>query len=375
VTTSLCRLIRLLSFLAVHALLASCGGGGGDPPPKVVGATIAQNGDLRSGLPLRFESLSHPRLAELAGRENLVSVAAGARDEFDAILRLKEWTAKQFPHSTPNPYPPWDAIQILDWIRGGITGGYCAQYAQVFLQGLASLGYQSRYVEIGLNDNPYAHYVMEVWSNQFNKWVVMDVDYNMHFERDGVPLSALEVHQALVRSELVDVVAVSGGSRDGHASPEEWPLKLAELYFYLRIHLKANHLSAPEEPAFDRFNDMVEYVNSRTVPWELSEVDSPYAKVPLTRSRSGDPAEFDAKLNQTRVSIQAVEHPRVSLTLDNNSVEFAHYEFRVVGGGWAQTKEKSLVWEPHAASPRLEVRAVNSRGVAGPSSLIEARFE
>jgi hypothetical protein len=171
----------------------------------------------------------HPRLAELAARENLISVVQGARNEFEVILRLKEWTAKQFPHGTPSPYPPWDAIIILDWIRSGITGGFCAQYSQVFLQALASLGLQGRYVEIGLDSNPYAHYVMEVWSNQFNKWVVMDVDYNMHFERGGIPLSALEVHQALIRSELSDVVSVAGEFRDGHGSLDWWPLKLAEL--------------------------------------------------------------------------------------------------------------------------------------------------
>jgi hypothetical protein len=335
---------------------------------------------MAAGLPVRFEPLSHPRLAELAGRENLVSVVKDAHDEFETILRLKEWTAKQFQHSMPDPYPPWDAITILDWIRGGTTGGFCAQYAQVFLQALASLGFQGRYVEIGSDSNPFAHFVMEVWSNQFNKWVVMDVDYNMHFERNGLPLSALEVHQALVRSELSDVVSVAGEVREGHGSPEAWPLKLAELYYHLRVHLKANHLSAPDEPAFDRFNDMVEYANYRTVPWEFSTMISPYAKVPLTRTRSGDPDEFEAKLNQTQISIRTVHTASVTLELKTNAVEFSHFQHRemtdsTTAHNWVEVEGDNIVWTPNPARPRLEVRAVNARGVPGPAAIVDARFE
>ncbi len=341
---------------------------------------MIRNGQITDGLPVRFEPLSTPRLAELAEREQLASVFAGARDEFDAILKLKEWTAMQFPHTEPNPAPPWDAMTILDWIRGGITGGFCAQYSQVFLQSLAALGLHGRYVEIGLENNPYAHFVMEVWSNQYNKWVVMDVDYNMHFERKGVPLSALEVHQALVRSELSSVVSVAGAFREGHEHPDRWPLKLAELYHYLRVHLKANHLSAPDEPAIDRFNDMVEFADFRTVPWEFSTVPSPYQKAPVTLARSGDPTEFDAKLNQTEVAVKAVEAPKVTLTLDQNFVEFSHYEYREVADdgparAWIETTDNSITWTPDPARPLLEVRGVNTRGVPGFAAIVEARFE
>lgn len=340
---------------------------------------VVQNGDLTSGLPLRFEPLTHPRLVELAERENLQGVVEGARDELDTILRLREWTARQFPRGAPDPYPPWDAISVLDSVRGGVTGGFCAQYAQVYLQALASLGLQGRYVEIGLKNNPFAHFVTEVWSNQFNKWVVMDVDFNMHFEKNGLPLSALEVHQALVRSELSDLIFVTGELHEGDDYGKVWRPRLAEFYYYVRVHLKANHLSAPNEPAFDRFNDTVEYANHKTVPWELSDVDSVYAKEPLTRTRSGDPTEFGAKLNQTQMSIQ-VEPAVVTLALDTNVVEFSHYEYRELAGpaaaaNWVSAKNDRITWKPNPARPRLEARGVNARGVPGPTAAVEAHFE
>lgn len=381
-TTWPVRSTRLLGILLLPLWLLACGGGD-DPPPKLADVEVVQNGDLTRGLPLRFEPLATPRLAELRQREQLDAVVAGARDEFDAILNVKEWVARQFPHATPNPYPPWDAMTILDWIRGSQTGGFCAQYSQVLLQSLAALGLQGRYVEIGLVDNPYAHYVMEVWSNQHDKWVVLDGDYNMHFERDGVPLSALEVHQALVRSEHSDIVAVAGEFREGHDHPSRWPLQMVELYHYLRVHLKADHLSAPDETPFDRFGDAVEYADFRTTPWEFSEVDSPYAKVALTRARTGDPAEFDAKLNQTVISIDAIEKtetPSVVLSFDDNVAEFSHYEYREVtasgvAGPWTDLSDDALEWKPRPNVPRVEVRALNVRDVAGPMAAVEARFE
>ena len=140
-----------------------------------------------AGLPIRYEHLDAARIEQLAAREGLATIVAGAATEFEAVLALKEWVAAQFPHSDPDPYPPWDALIILDAIRAGLTGGFCAQYSQVMLQSLAALGIPARYLEVGHETNPYAHYPIEYWSNQFNKWVLLDVDYNLHFEKDGVP--------------------------------------------------------------------------------------------------------------------------------------------------------------------------------------------
>ena len=40
------------------------------------------------------------------------------------------------------------------------------------------------------------HAVAEVWSNEYRKWVMMDPDINVHYERDGTPLNALEIREA-----------------------------------------------------------------------------------------------------------------------------------------------------------------------------------
>ncbi len=242
----------------------------------------------------RYETHDHPRLRELAAREHLEDLIDPEATPFEQIVRVREWVSGQWPSGTPNPYPPWDALVILDWIRAGTTGGFCGQYAQVFLQSLAALGFTARYVEIGSVDNPYAHFVTEVWTPDFDKWVLMDADYDLHFEHDGIPLSALEIHDALMAGEADALSVVHRPTREGHSDPARWPLGTAELYHYVRFFLKADHLSRPDEPPFDRHADMVEWLDARVVPWAQSEAESPYPKEQLTQQETDDRTVIEA---------------------------------------------------------------------------------
>lgn len=366
--------------LAIAALALAGGVGwaagwlGASDRPRV---EVVENGRIVPGLrlPFRYQPFDEPRLDTLATREHLPDVVAAGRTQFEQITRLKDWVAAQWPHSDPDPYPPWDALLVLDWIRAGTTGGFCGQYSQVFLQSLAALGFTARYVEIGTTDNPYAHYVTEVWSNEFDRWVMMDVDYNFHFQRDGIPLSALEIHDALLADDLADVDVVLGAVREGHPTPADWPQRTAELYYYLRYHLKADHLTKPGEPPFDRLHDMVEWQDDRVVPWETSTVDSPFPKERLTSRRTSDRGAVTASLNQVRVRARLDAPRHVVVALTNNVFQWQTYQYRElpdVGepGSWTAHAGPELIWTVSPAAHRMEVRGVNVRGVAGPSSVI-----
>lgn len=328
-----------------------------------------------AGLPVRYEHYDAQRIRQLAVREGLEAVVAGAADEFDAVLRLKEWVAAQFPHTNPDPYPPWDALIVLDAIRAGLTGGYCAQYSQVLLQSLAALGLPARYVEVGTTANPYNHYPLEYWSNQFNKWVLLDPDFNLHFERNGLPLSALEVHEALVSAAAASVDVVEGAFRAGHPSPDEWPLGTRELYYYLRYHLKADHVWAPAETPFDRWNDMVEWKDARTVPWESSTVASQFPKEQLTARATSDPLVADAPLNQLWVTPRVTTGSTVALDLAHDMPQIAGAEFRVIDdagqpGPWLPHGSPVLLWTVGVSDRAIEVRGVNLRGIVGPATRV-----
>ncbi len=326
-------------------------------------------------LPVRYQPFDEPALARLAARERLDEIVAEVPRQFDRIRRVQDWVNAQWPDGTPDPYPPWNALAVLDWIRSGTTGGFCAQYAQVFLQSLAALGFTARYVEIGSSENPYAHYVTEVWSNDFDKWVVMDADYNVHFERDGIPLSAIEVHEALVSSALAGVTPVFASPRPGHADPSSWPLRTMELYYYVRYHLNANHLTRPDDPPFDRFDDMIELDDPSVTAWEDSVVATTFPKERLTRRRVDDPEVVDAKLNQVQLGVRSDAPDSITLDMRDNVLQRASYQYRVTvtgdqPGTWQSTQRSTFTLPLPDGGGLVEVRGVNIRGVAGPSSTL-----
>jgi hypothetical protein len=134
-------------------------------------------------------------LQPLRKREKIDQVIAGAKTNMEVFSRLMSWTRAQWPPGRPDPYPPINAIVILDKIRRGETGGFCAQYCFVLVQCLQSLGYKARYVTIK------GHEVTEVWSPELLKWVMLDPLYELYISRGTTPLSVFEIHTMILRKE------------------------------------------------------------------------------------------------------------------------------------------------------------------------------
>jgi len=237
---------------------------------------------------------SHPILKELRTRERLDSLVGSARTEMERVLVLRRWTNRQWKFGNPDPYPPWNPLEILDWIRSGRTGGHCGQYAMVFLHACLSFGIQARYIEIGKRANPCSHFTTEVWLSEFGKWAVMDAtgsgSFGACYLKKSLPQSALELHGALVSGDTssLDVVRDVKAPDDKGVTPTG-----LDNYYYLRVFFRQDQAANP--PRFvdpndtaDRYEDSVEWEDEHTVPWESSPLSGPILKRRLTRRRTGD---------------------------------------------------------------------------------------
>src|SRR5262245_44688989 len=153
-------LLRAALFFTTIVALGACAG-----PPVRANAAPATDAPLQvlrngvvpkgGGLPFRFQDFKEPLLSELVTREQLRQRINPRGTQFEQIVQIRKWAGAQFRQGVPNPYPPWNALTILDWIRAKKTGGFCAQYSQVLLQTLAAFGFTARYVELGTRDNPF----------------------------------------------------------------------------------------------------------------------------------------------------------------------------------------------------------------------------
>lgn len=143
------------------------------------------------------------KLQLLREKENFKDIPH--QGQLDLFLKLCDWTHRQWKVSIPDPYPLSNAIDILADIRSGKTGGFCGQYAYVLADVLKAMGFFSvRYVELWSAQGE-SHFVIEVWSDQFAKWMILDPTENLYyvFQDSDSPANALEVRGSLLGSKNI----------------------------------------------------------------------------------------------------------------------------------------------------------------------------
>ncbi len=159
-----------------------------------------------------FENFYSPRIHELRSRYRLDAVVAGETDEWKRILLLRHWIRSHIEIENRNPTQTrGDTFAILD---AALKGGkfHCTHFSIVQHAILNSFGYVTRRLGCGpgLEDDGGHHGVNEVWVNKFCKWVLIDAKYDAHFEKNGMPLSALEIRDEVWRDGATSVVRIVG---------------------------------------------------------------------------------------------------------------------------------------------------------------------
>ncbi len=168
--------------------------------PEVI---IDNNFIVKSNYSFIYEHWKEEKLFKLYELEDYKKIKA--KSEFEYFIKLAEWVNAQWKSSIPDPYPLSNAIDILSKIRAGKTGGFCGQYAYVYADVLKSLGFFSvRYVELWGKDGK-SHFTVEVWSNQYGKWVIVDPHQAVYYivERTGEPANAYEIRKSLYGKDFI----------------------------------------------------------------------------------------------------------------------------------------------------------------------------
>lgn len=207
---------------------------------------------LPSGHTMLFEDPAHPALQSLRRREGIDKIVAPYQDEVRRLDALAEWTSKLFPDTSPFPnYPPWDARVILDRIRAGQTGGFCAQKAIVFGQFCQSLGYAVRYSDLGSPTSKGGHFTCSVYLPSRKKWAMFDADRGFSItDKGAVTLSEWDLHMRLARNSPTS---------DLKTSPTRGPVdpSYLNLYTFVRIYLRSNFVTVPVFMANTNLGELV----------------------------------------------------------------------------------------------------------------------
>jgi len=316
---------------------------------------------------LAQEDLRSPRFKDLRSRYGLDEVVKGGTDEFGRILLLRNWIRRRIV--TDRSKPAVDNDDALRILEEGPRGGHyhCGHISKVQNAVMNAMGYVTRCVFVGAGEKEArlsgAHGVNEIWSNTYCKWVLMDAELDSHFEKEGLPLSGLEIRDEVLRDGAANVVRVRGPERKPAARviDDTWG-QTPRTYTWISWYLDGNrHTIWPKQISGVEVVYDDEYWRSHT--WYRGgkkhwAYDAGYFR-PIRDRRLVEwtPNVLDVK---TQINGDAAEVHIASCTPN-----LKEYQMKNVGGQWRRVEERFVVQLTGNRERRL-LRSVNLAGVCGP---------
>lgn len=336
---------------------------------------------VRPRLPFASPDYEDPALKALRQAYPLRQVVSEGRDEWQSQLLLKEWVHKAIPGGTPKiSYN--SAAEILEHAAQG-EPFWCTHYTIAYAECAAALGWQVRKIGVDRKHGPEGmgsehHGVAEVWSNQFRKWVVIDAQSNLHFEKHGVPLSAWEIRAEWLKDggKLVDHV-VGAPPRITRKNPAILFWNHAEdetsIYFWLYVEdrVLANR-NKDAEPARlilpqDAANAGLIWYQNGDPGTRGSEIHQGYLRNRFVTSERIEDIYWTVGV--TEAALTEVANQTLYFGLDSYCPNRSGYEASTDGVRWEPVKnEKRVAWPLKPNWNSLRLRTAGLGGVTGPET-------
>jgi hypothetical protein len=275
----------------------------------------------------------------------------------------------------------------------------CTHYAAVFTQCCLALGWNARHCILD------HHCVAEVYVNLHDKWVMMDAgnsaqraDVGLHFERGGVPLSALELHLAQ-RSGQTDGITVHftparlaaqiaalcrpapAPKKPPPPRPDVIPLAdlgqypVCQLNNYRRYAFPARNNYLGSLLPGELYQGWSEYFYDGYC-WVGDSPDAPRISPEYSRPLSpARPQDIDWSLNWCRLHLSRTkEGSELRVDVETHTPNLARLEKRVGGKGAWEPAPVSFRWGMQPGVNELEVRSVNQWGKAGREERVRVEW-
>jgi hypothetical protein len=323
-----------------------------------------------------MEDLTNPGFSHLIEKYQLDTVFHGETDEFRRILLLRHWIKSVIriedfsPHYSGEGY----AERILDAALEG-EGFHCGHFMVVQNAIMNAYGYVTRALGAGPGvqgvEGPDGHHgINEVWVNKFNKWILSDAKYDHHFEKDGIPLSALEIRDEYLKNKAADIVLVKGPDRrtiDVDEEVQRTKESFARTYTWITWQEHGDFFTAwPDHTGKvvmyeDDFYRNHIWVRDGKACWIYDHMDD----VLLVRDR--ERIEWTPNTITSEVSI--IDNT-AHITLISDTPNLQEYQVRKsASGDWSKTGEEFSIGLKKKQY-ELAFRTVNLAGVTGPEYLV-----
>ncbi len=376
----------------------------GNPPKEPFEALGAQvekltwdnRGVKRSLFPMPVPDWSNERLQAFREKYDFLDAIKGVDSEFQRLLLLRNWVNRKIapnnlledqPSFFKRPYPDesFGPFRTLDTAGHGCRW-WCPHYSQTLRAVLTACGYVARHVgNISIyspEEGARTHGVTDVFVQELGKWVQLDAHYDVHYERDGVPLSPYEIGEEWFKNDGKDVNVCVGTERKvvDHALK-----KFSDQHESCRAYWNQHRWY------MDPFSNHGTWFATWDAQLVLTLVGERHEGVVAYRGRNPG-SEADAGYSDGRIQYTTREanvypdigtsHLKIQEGKDKGKgtirVQVGTYtpnleaiEIKVDDRPWADT-EVDFEWFPHVGENTLEVRTRNKFGNRGRPSTINA---
>lgn len=390
----------MIPLLAGFLAVAASAGASSPAPFKKIEITATNNEfpSFRSDL-YPADAVSSATLADLRAYV-LKRVDLKAEDDPGVIVQALGWVGAQWDHDGMNePRPGASALEILTDVHEKGARYRCVEYGVVLADLLKSLGYVTRKVSLKSVDAPYGgfgqgHVATEVWSNRLRKWIFVDPQFGVYPTRQGLSLNfdeMFELKKAGKWSEIEFNVTENVRKAPGFnakAYDRDYREFLSHYFGYVHADVqrggktyrlvlplegKAQFLTfqgwAIQDVAFaSRVSDLYFDVNRAFIGLHYRDGDEG-SKATLDKYQVKTEEDFLAKRGLFAAK------PDFVVSLTNNSVWHAHYEYRLSDAGpWTRLDGDSMPWSLVPGDNELQVRSVNRMGLAGPATFVKIAY-
>ena len=318
------------------------------------------------------EDLNSPKFKALKEKYQLDTIFHGETDELKRILLLRHWIRSQIPINDIGPYPGDGSPEsILDYGMKG-NGYHCGHYMVVQNAIMNAYGYVTRCLGAGPGgqDGQDGHHgIDEIWLNTYHKWFMSDAKYDHHFEKDGIPLSALEVRDEYLKNKAADIVMVKGANRMRVEYDKEYKTSKAEFartYTWIEWNKYSDkYTNFPKDSSLMvMYKD--DYFNHHTWIWD-GKPHWAYNTIYMIPVANRNAIEWTPNTIAARV---AIEGDKAHVALSSNTPNLKTYQMKELpDGAW---KDVSATVDVALEKDKNEIvfRAENLADVTGPEHKI-----
>lgn len=302
-------------------------------------------------------------LRKATGLENEVSQIS---TQWGQILRVMDWVHHLSRHQGWDEAPDLSGLALLRGAREGTVTFRCVEFAHMLQQVLAAFAFPARVISLrrpgseeGLGKS---HVVVDVWSTDHGKWVVLDPQLNLFYTSlDGAVLSAWEVHDRILRRRF-DEVKMSEETAirtnhtpmeahdnldyatfevpEGFERQEAWDslpdhgdadsfIRFWEEYYYQLVFRRSYSLLRPKVRSNDDSRTDLFYYDAQTVPPLV------FQRMPQAVTFTTDRSKIAVPINGVDLQWDSMNASRyLHLILRNSMPWFDHYGVTVNGKQW-----------------------------------------